>query len=47
MLESKPEAETVYDDFRTFIATCDERRSTDFDAKFPQLTYLMDPDYYG
>jgi organic radical activating enzyme len=47
MLTSIPEDETIYDDFRAFIVTCDERRNTNFDDTFPELSYLLDADYYG
>jgi hypothetical protein len=47
MLTSVPEQKQVYDEFRTYILTCDERRSTSFAKTFPELEYMLNKNYYG
>ena len=47
MITSKPESQTHYNDFRSFINTCDQRRNTNFINTFPTLEYMMDSNYYG
>ena len=37
----------VYDDMRLYIKQLDERRNKNFCDTFPELSYLMDSDYYG
>lgn len=46
MLSTNP-TKNDFDDFRTFISTCDSRRNTNFSTTFPELTYLTDNNYYG
>jgi organic radical activating enzyme len=47
MLTSVPEQKQIYDEFRTYIQTCDERRSTSFAKTFPELEYMLNKNYYG
>jgi hypothetical protein len=37
----------VYDDMRLYIKQLDERRNKNFCDTFPELSYLMDDNYYG
>jgi pyruvate-formate lyase-activating enzyme len=41
------EEDIVFDNMRLYINQCDERRNTNFSKTFPELTYLMDDNYYG
>ncbi len=44
---NKESAHEDYDDFRLFINECDMRRNTSFLDTFPELRYLLNPNYYG
>jgi organic radical activating enzyme len=46
-MKNTRETATIYDEFRSYVAQCDERRGVDFSVTFPELTYLMENDYYG
>jgi pyruvate-formate lyase-activating enzyme len=46
-MNNSKEEKVVYDNMRLYIKQCDERRNTDFNKTFPELTYLMDNNYYG
>jgi len=46
-MNNNKEEKPVYDDMRLYINQCDERRKTNFKETFPELTYLMDENYYG
>ena len=44
---SKDPTKEDYDDFRLYIKECDLRRKTSFKDTFPELTYLLNTNYYG
>ena len=46
-MNSKREDHRVYDDFRSYVKTLDQRRKTDFIDTFPEISYMMDDEYYG
>lgn len=46
MINQEP-AHEDYDDFRLFINESDARRNTSFLDTFPELRYLLNPNYYG
>ena len=46
MLNSTSDPE-CFEDFRSYITTCDTRRQTNFNETFPELTYMLYPNYFG
>jgi len=46
-MTSKTPSEEEYNDFRLYINECDSRRKTNFKDVFPELTYLLNNNYYG
>ena len=46
-MNSTREEAVIYDEFRSYIDQCDERRNLNFSTTFPELNYLMENDYYG
>lgn len=47
MLNSDKEPKSFYDNFRLYVKACDNRRLTSFTETFPEISYLMDENYYG
>ena len=46
-MRNDKQPKVVYDDMRMYLRQLDERRGKFFPEIFPELTYLMDDDYYG